>query len=84
MVSVLVASATKSASGNSGILNLGLWMGAPDAANFILNVKRIKLTDNPWTCICKPQPIQERLGTISGTLPRWGRRFYFDSSIAVE
>jgi hypothetical protein len=33
MVSVLVASATKSASGNSGILNLGLGMGAPDAAN---------------------------------------------------
>jgi hypothetical protein len=38
MVSVLVASATKSASGNSGILNLGLGMGSPDAANFILNV----------------------------------------------
>jgi hypothetical protein len=39
MVSVLAASAVRSASsGTSGILNLGLGMGAPDAATFFLKV----------------------------------------------
>ena len=83
MVQTLVASAVKSASGNSGILNLGLGMGAPDAANFILNVSASSLADNVGRVLADIYRFRNDLVRFRAFYAG-GRGFYFDSSFAVE